>query len=202
MKDDRLTGSVLFNKGIGTGGQETNSDYGSVTSPVETPTAAQLRQKTSGSGVDAYRSPEQAGEIRDICQQLACRARDAFKDACSSISIDEAEASLASTKGHIEELWEYAYLRDRPFRDLLALLDAALKRAALPDLNTAQRDVLRQAFADLPRWMLEDATVDDHIDRFAEHDVDIIGPLRATRGKRFVVSFEEVKSDGDEASVS
>jgi hypothetical protein len=121
---------------------------------------------------------------------LSRRARDAFRDACSSEDADEAEANFASAKSFIEELWEYAYLRDRPFRDLLALLDAALKRVELNDLNQTQRDVLSQAFSDLPRWMLEDTTVEGHIGRFAEYDIDITGPLRTSTGKRVRVTFE------------
>src|SRR5262249_42073445 len=119
--------------------------------------------------------------------------RDAFQEACAAITPDEAEAAFASTKRLVEELWEYAYLRDRPFRDLLALVDAALKRADLAGFQEEQRKVVRQAFSDLPRWMLDEAAVEGHVLRFADHDIDITGPLRTTPGKRLRVKIEVVE---------
>ncbi|HJT76146.1 MAG TPA: hypothetical protein VJ739_03000 [Gemmataceae bacterium] len=153
---------------------------------------ARAAKQASWAGDGQVRGVELAQELRDSCVALARRARDAFKDACSAGMPDEVEASFASAKGLIQELWEFAYLRDRPFRDLLGLLDAALKRAELSELSDCQRDVLRQAFADLPRWMLDEGTVEGHVDRFAEHGVDIIGPLRIATGKKVRVTFEVV----------
>jgi hypothetical protein len=123
---------------------------------------------------------------------MARRANEAFRDACEAQDGDEAEPNFLAAKKLTENLWEYAYLRDRPFRDLLALVDAALKRTDLLQLSQVQRDSIRQAFADLPRWLLDEDTVEKHIELFAEHDVDITGPLRSTNGRKVRVTFEEV----------
>jgi len=130
--------------------------------------------------------------LRDDCVAMARRASEAFADACEAETEDEAEASFLVAKRFVENLWEYAYLRDQPFRDLLALVDAALKRAELPQLSQAQRDSVREALSDIHRWLLDEDTVEEHIERFAEHDVDITGPLRSTTGRKVRVTFEEV----------
>lgn len=189
-----FTGHTLFDpsRDKGTEAQETPAPESIPSLRIYEPPAPS-RQKAPAVGEDSIRGKEQASELRDACVALASRARDAFEDACSTEDPDESEASFASAKSLIEDLWEYAYLRDRPFRDLLALLDAALKRAELLEFSGTQRDVLSQAFSDLPRWMLDDTTVEGHIDRFAEYDVDITGPLRATTGKRVRVTLEVIE---------
>jgi len=159
----------------------------------EAPTDFRRRPVTCRNGTDLTRATEQASDARDECVSLARRARDAFKDACSATTPDESEAAFASAKHMLDDLWEYAYLRDRPFRDLLALLDAALKRAELAEFKEVQRNVLRKAFCDLPRWILDEATVEGHIIRFADHDVDITSPLRSSHGKRLRVKIEVIE---------
>lgn len=134
-----------------------------------------------------------AEDARDSCISLARRVGDAFKEACESKEPDEADANYASVKGALEELWDYAYLRDRPFRDLLALLEAASKRAELAQFSETQRDAIARAFHDLPRWMLDEDTVTAHVERFADQDIDITGPIRSGHGQRIRVIFEEVK---------
>ncbi len=192
-----LTGGKLFDPSIdrATEAQEARAPEPRPSLRIyEPPPPSRRHQKPPPVGDDdSIQGAERASELRDACVALACRARDAFNDACSTESPDESEASFASVKSLIEELWEYAYVRDRPFRDLLALLDAALKRAELMEFSETQRDVLSQAFADLPRWMLDDTAVEGHIDRFAEHDVDITGPLRAITGKRVRVTLEVIE---------
>lgn len=142
---------------------------------------------------DSIRELEQpTDEIRDECVAMARQTRDAFRDACDGGTGLDAELSFATTKRLIEDLWGYAYLRDRPFRDLLALLDAALKRVDFTTLHKTQRDVLRQAFSDLPRWLLDESTVQGHIERFAEHDIDVVGPLRSATGRKLRISIEEI----------
>jgi hypothetical protein len=55
-----------------------------------------------------------------------------------------------------------------------------------------QRDVLRQAFADLPRLFLDDALIEQHIERFADHSIDqVVSPIHAPKGKRFKLTIEE-----------
>ncbi|OAI47171.1 hypothetical protein AYO44_09975 [Planctomycetaceae bacterium SCGC AG-212-F19] len=128
----------------------------------------------------------------ETSQSIARRARDAFREACDGTNPDQAEASFLSAKYKIEELWQYAPVRDRAFRDLLALLHAALKHIELVALSQSQRDVLRQAFADLPKMFLDDDLVGQHIERFAEQDIDIQGPLRPSTPKRIEVTFKEI----------
>ncbi len=147
--------------------------------------------KSSGNEYQVEQTDE-ARELRDACVSLARRAGDAFSEACESTALDEADSNFSSSKGTLEELWGYAALRDRPFRDLLALLDAALKRTELGQLSDTQRDVIRQAFCDLPRWMLDDSAVEAHIERFADADIDILGPVRCREGQRVRVTFEEI----------
>jgi hypothetical protein len=143
---------------------------------------------------ESFVTQDEADRMLDACQAVARRTRDAFKEACEALSPDDAEASFLASKDKLEELWKYAHLRDRPFRDLLALLTAAIKNAALSDLTDVQRDVLRQAFADLPKLYLDDDLVGSHIDRFAEHAIDeVLSPIRAASGKRLRVTIEEIE---------
>ncbi len=149
------------------------------------------RSATGGSAEPL--SPEQAESLRDACLVLAQTARDAFREACTATNPDQADACLAAAKDALERLWAYAPLRARPFRDLLGLLEAALKRTELSQLTTTQRDVLRQAFSALPRWILDDETVEDFIDKFADHEIDITGPLRPMTPKRVRVIFQPIE---------
>src|SRR5262249_14373183 len=72
----------------------------------EPPPLPRRHQKAPAVGDDRIQRRDQAPELRDVCVALACRSRDAFKDACSSENPDEAEASFASAKSLIEDLWE------------------------------------------------------------------------------------------------
>ncbi len=137
---------------------------------------------------------DEADRMLDACQAAARRARDAFREACEALNSDDAEASFLASKDKLEELWKFAHLRDRPFRDLLALLTAAVKNAQLTWFTDVQRDVLRLAFADLPKLYLDDDLVGSHIDHFAEHALDeVLGPIRAASGKRLKVTIEEIE---------
>lgn len=129
----------------------------------------------------------------ETSQVLARRARDAFREACEATDPDQAEASFLAARYKLEELWQYAPVRDRAFRDLLGLLDAALRRTEWVDLSQSQRDVLRQAFADLPKMFLDDDLVGQHIERFADQAIDVLGPLRPATAKRIEVSFKEIE---------
>jgi hypothetical protein len=57
--------------------------------------------------------------LRADSQDLARKARDAFRDACESTDRDRSEMSYLAMRSSIEELWSYAKHRDAPFRDLL-----------------------------------------------------------------------------------
>jgi hypothetical protein len=143
---------------------------------------------------DGYVPQDEAERMLDACQTLARRARDAFKEACEAASPDEAEASFLTAKHKLRELWNYAHLRDRAFRDLLSLLSTAINSAELPEIGLTERDVLRQAFADLPRLFLDDALVEQHIDRFADQGIDrILDPIRPAKGKKIKVIIEEIE---------
>jgi hypothetical protein len=119
------------------------------------------------------------GMLLESSRVVARRAQDAFKEACQSADPDQTEVNFMEAKDKLKDLWKYAHLRDRPFRDLLALLQAAIQSADVAAIGQNQRDVLHQAFADLPKLCLEDNLVEQHIDRFAEHDLDgVVGPIR------------------------
>jgi hypothetical protein len=154
-------------------------------SKSETP---EVLRRSVGNG-----TPDQAETLMDACQGIARRARDAFKEACEIADVDQAEANFLEAKDKLKDLWNYAYLRDRPFRDLLALLQASVTSGNLSDFGSHQKDVLRQAFADLPKLFLEDKLVEQHIDRFAEHELDgVVAPIRQPQGKRLRITIEEV----------
>src|SRR5260370_1042594 len=96
-------------------------------------------ERTEGTSPRAEESHMRA--VREECQAIARRARDAFAVACDSSDPDNAEASFFSAKDRLQELWAMAPYRDRPFRDLLGLLDAAIKKVDLTAFSQAQRDV-------------------------------------------------------------
>ena len=103
-----------------------------------------------------------------------------------------AEASYLAMRLAIEELWRFAKYRDMAFRDLLAILDAATKHTDLGAFGPTQRNVLRSVFQDLPTWLIEYEVVESAIQKFAEHNIDISGPIRSTTPRRFRVTIEEI----------
>jgi hypothetical protein len=138
-------------------------------------------------------APKSPGaDVREQCGLLARQARDAFREACNSQEPDQTDACFASVLHSITNLWEFARLRDRPFRDLLAALDAALRHRVMREFGPTQQDALQIAFADLPRWHLDDETVACHLTRFVECDVDLLGPITSPSNKRFRITFDEV----------
>jgi hypothetical protein len=179
----------------------TNAPEASPSQQPETQSAPHNGYKATSDAPEAavYRLTDKAMSVAgtedfiDKSQSIARRARDAFRESCEADEEDQAETSFLAAKHKLQELWEYAAVRDRPFRDLLGLLDAATRYADLPNFTPAQRDILRQAFADLPRLYLGDDLVKEHIHHFAEHGVDILGPIRPTLPKRIEVTFRELE---------
>lgn len=140
------------------------------------------------------KAKDKADELLLASRALARRARDAFKEACESTDADEAEASFLAVKQSLTELADYLYLRDRAFRDLLGLLAAATRHVEFSAVETHQRDALSLAFADLPRMFLDDSTVEQHIDCFAEHGIDeVLRPVNSPKQKRLKITIEEVE---------
>jgi hypothetical protein len=131
-------------------------------------------------------------EIRDVCVSTARRALDSYAGACDAADPDQSEACYVAAKAALEDLWGYARWRDRYFRDLLALLEAAVKPRELTDFAPAQREALRRAFEDLPKWILDDRTLEEHIDKFAELDIDITAPIRPASSRRLRLTLEEM----------
>lgn len=129
----------------------------------------------------------------ETSQTIARRSRDAFKEACEAADADDAEASFLAVKQKLHELWNYAQVRDRPFRDLLGLLTVATKATEVRSFTQNQRDALGLAFADLPRLFLSDSLVEEHIDRFADNGIDqIMQPVAEMKGKRLKITIEEI----------
>jgi hypothetical protein len=135
---------------------------------------------------------EGSEDVRDRMQAIARKARDGFRDACSTIDGDTAELNYIACRDALGALWEHAHLRDVPFRDLLAALSAAVNHTEFADFDESQRDVLRTAFTDLPRWLIEQAIVIEHLERFADHGVDILGPIRSQPKIAYRVVIEEI----------
>jgi hypothetical protein len=103
-----------------------------------------------------------------------------------------AEQSLDVAKTTLDELWKFAKYRDRAFQDLLAIIEPALKRREISDFNSTQRDILRTAFTYLPQWMIDYDVVEELTEKFAEHDIDITGPITTLQNKRFKITIEEI----------
>jgi hypothetical protein len=169
----------------------------SADSDVSSSTMAKIEDTHSEFGRAARRKAEPRQELlaedaREQCGQLARRARDAFKEACESDEPDQAESCYAAAVDAIKELWSLAPLRDQPFRDLLAALDAALRHGSITDFNTTQRNVIRSAFTDLPRWLLDEGAVADHLARFVEQDISVLGPIVPRANKRLRITIEEL----------
>ena len=130
-----------------------------------------LPKKEAGIGVTP------ASEVREQCGARARAARDSFREACESEEEDQADACFAETVASLKELWPLAVYRAQPFKDLLGALDAALRYRSLGEFEPHQRDALRTALSDLPKWHLADSEVESHLRRFAEHGIDITGPV-------------------------
>ena len=129
--------------------------------------------------------------LRDQIQGFCRSARDSFIDACEASGLENSELNFMACCAVIERLWAFAKYRDVPFRDLLGILTAALKGRELSDFDSTQKDVLRSAFSLLPIWFLEYEAVEDMIGKFADHDIDITGPISQKPPKRFRIIVEE-----------
>jgi len=92
----------------------------------------------------------------------------------------------------LEELWRFAKYRDMAFRDLLGILDAATKHTELEAFNCSQRDILRNAFQDLPGWTIDYGAIEAAIQKFAEFEIDITGPIREKTAKSYRITIEEI----------
>lgn len=135
----------------------------------------------------------ESDNLRDASQRIARNAWIAFRDACEANDLDQQESNYLAARSSLDELWGYAKYRDIPFRDLLSILTAATKYTPLKNFSSTQRDVLRDTFRDLPRWLLDYDTVLAHIEKFAEYDIDITSPIKEVSPKRFKVTIEEVE---------
>jgi len=148
----------------------------------------------SGAAV-TYRVPDTEGDL-GLELSTRCRsARDAFVVACDAVErgdISAAESSFYAARDCVIEIDALAHLRTRPFRRLLKLLDAALRRSHITDFAEAQREALKQALRMLCRKFIDESQVTDINREFAHTGVDILGPIRKPRGKTYRVVIEEV----------
>jgi hypothetical protein len=137
---------------------------------------------------------EAAGGAREECSRLARLARNSFRSACDAQEEDDADAHYAASVDTLSRLWQYATVRDRPFKDLLAALQVALRDASIRQFDARQRDALRTAFADLALWHLDPEKVAGHIDRLTEVGVDLLAPVRPRAGmKKLRITIEEIE---------
>ena len=171
--------------------------------PVQAETDTKYEPPIEPIGARVYeplvaREPEPArdrtgdDDPRTLSQDLARRARDAFRDACESLDKDSSEASYVAMRSTIDDLWRFARYRDMAFRDLLAIVDAATKHKDLDAFDPTQRDVLRSTFQELPRWIIEYDVVQTAIHKFADHGIDITGPIRQRTAKGYRITIEEI----------
>ena len=128
--------------------------------------------------------------LKTSCGALARKARDAFTAACLGETVDDIDTQYESAVAALTELWPFAVYRDRPFRDLLGLLEASLRYRAIAEFNQDQRDAIKAAFTDLVHWHVDQSQYDQLLERFVESDIDIEAPLRAMNGKTVRVVIE------------
>ncbi len=119
-------------------------------------------------------------------------AREAFNSACDSPDPDYAENQYYACRDALEGLWQYAAIRTEAFRDLLGMVEVAIRTSSLTALDTVQRDVLQSALINLNRIFVSRSDVDGHLRAFAEHGIDITGPIT---GRDAAQSFRVVPVD-------
>jgi hypothetical protein len=139
-----------------------------------------------------FRPAGDAEDQLETSQGLARKARDSFRAACHATEPDRIETNFLASRYGLQELWDYATVRNRAFRDLLAALDAAVRYADFAAFSESQRTALNDAFDDLPKMFLEGDQVRRHLDRFAAEGIDILGPLRSKTSRRVEVTFREI----------
>jgi hypothetical protein len=116
-----VTGGDVATKGVAPSDSPTDAQYRSEAG--EATGGAKYRYESGSDAPAVLRRPDgfvtqdEADRLLDACQAAARRARDAFKEACEAPGPDDAEASFLAAKLKLEELWNFAYLRDRAFRD-------------------------------------------------------------------------------------
>jgi hypothetical protein len=130
---------------------------------------------------------------REESPRLARRARDSFRSACESQDVDTAEISYLTARATVVDLWNCAKYRDRGFRDLLALLDAAITRTDFNSFDDAQKEAIRSAFNDLPRWLIDYDALDRHIERFAEVDIDVTKPVLGDPINKYKIIIQQIE---------
>jgi hypothetical protein len=193
--------SKPMTKALGTSGIDDDMNM-SVTSSVSPPPLPNpLRDKT-----DEYRDDSSPPVARakvddqsdaqtpgDDSQRIARTAWLTFRDAINATDDDSREASYLAVRSYIDELWKYAKARDIPFRDLLGMLTAATKYAEFDSFGATQLVILYEALGTLAGWMIEEDAVMKYIERFAEHDIDISGPIMTPAAKKYKISIEVVE---------
>ena len=141
-----------------------------------------------------YTGIREAEDHRLELNAKARAARDCMLTACSALQSgdeDVAESNYFSARDTILDMWEISAVRGRPFRRLLKLLDAALRRSQITDFDVSQRDELVFAFDALCATFLDEEHVTDCNFRFAQSGIDILGPIRRSKGQRLRVTIEE-----------
>jgi hypothetical protein len=123
-----------------------------------------------------------AQELREEIGDIAREAAESFANACRTSNPTEAENKFASVSVLIKELWNYSAIRDLPFRDLLAAIDAAIRHRVLQDFDLGQRDAIALALRRLCHWRIGFDDVDEIIKRFVSQKIDLMRPI--TNGKR------------------
>jgi hypothetical protein len=164
------------------------------------PTPPSLRRKKKTTKLQAVATTHDAEALRMECDALARRSRDLFKDACKAShesDVDLADANYLGAIQQLEDLWEFGHLRGQEFNDLLGLLSAATKHSELDEFNSEQRVEMMLAFEDLCTWLIDENSVERHIEEFARLDINILSPVLSPTGKRYRIQIEEIDETKD-----
>ena len=132
--------------------------------------------------------------IRDECIPKTRLLRDKFLIAQKSQDPMNAEMSFQSMKSLLKELWTYESYRDQPFRDLLALIEAALVPLAnFSVISERQGAAIGLALRDLAKWPLDDSEVVEHIARFEDNGIDMSAPLTGKGREGYKITIERIE---------
>jgi len=135
-----------------------------------------------------------SGDLRDDCMNLGRKAVESFQVAIDpKADLDTSEEYLSSTVSLLNSLWNYEHVRDQPFRDLLAAVEVSIRGRSREEFSANQLEVLLDAMAALPTWLLDKAVVDEKIDKIIDAGFDLLAPVKSEKHQkvRIILEFED-----------
>ena len=134
-----------------------------------------------------------ANEAIEKWRALTRQARESFLVASKNADEDLADSSYREVVDTIEELWTLAELRAQPSRDLLGLLDAALKHREIGEFSTAKRTALYLALDTMAKPFVSQSDYEGHVDSFLDAEIDTFAPVRERRPQLLRLRVEETR---------